>query len=72
MEITAIALAINSFVCEKKKYPQSMNELSQWFGRELPKNRITNEPYELDFEGEHVIYNKSIPDKETFFDFSMK
>lgn len=72
MEITAIALAINSFVCEKKRYPKSMNELSQWFGSELPKNRITNEPYELDFEGEHVIYNKSIPEKETFFDFSIK
>ncbi len=72
MEITAIALAINSFVCEKKKYPKSMSELSQWFGSELPNNRITNEPYELDFEGEHVIYNKSVTDKEIFFDFSIK
>ena len=72
MEMTAIALAINSFVCEKNRYPESMNELSEWFGTKLPDNRITNEPYELDFEGEHVIYNKSVPDKEIFFDFSMR
>jgi hypothetical protein len=72
MEMTAIALAINSFVCEKNKYPESMDELSEWFGTKLPNNRITNEPYELDFEGEHVIYNKSVPDKEIFFDFSMR
>ncbi len=70
MEMTAIALAINSFYCEKNEYPKSIDELSEWFGRELPKNRITNEPYELDFNGTHVLSNNSIKDKEFFFDFS--
>ena len=72
MEMTAIGLAINSFVCEKKKYPKSMDELSEWFGSKLPNNRITNEPYELDFEGNHVIYNNSVDGKEIYFDFSVK
>ncbi|MBQ2593257.1 MAG: hypothetical protein II567_08260, partial [Candidatus Riflebacteria bacterium] len=68
----AIALAINSFVCEKKKYPKSMDELSEWFGSKLPNNRITNEPYELDFKGTHVLSNNSISNYEFFFDFSIK
>ena len=72
MEMTAIALAINSFVCEKKKYPKSMDELSEWFGSKLPNNRITNEPYELDFKGTHVLSNNSISNYEFFFDFSIK
>ena len=72
MEMAAIALAINSFVCEKKEYPKSMDELSEWFGKELPKNRITNEPYELDFKGTHVLSNNSIKDNEFYFDFSTK
>ena len=72
MEMTAIALAINSFVCEKKEYPKSMDELSEWFGSKLPNNRITNEPYELDFKGAHVLSNNSIKDKEFYFDFSIK
>jgi hypothetical protein len=72
MEMTAIALVINSFVCEKKKYPKSMDELSEWFGSPLPQNRITNEPYKLDFEGEHVLSNNSIKEKEFYFDFSIK
>ena len=72
MEMTAIALVINSFVCEKNKYPESMSELSEWFGSGLPKNRITNEPYELDFKGTHVLYNNSVPGKEFYFDFSIK
>ena len=72
MEMTAIALAINSFVCEKKEYPKSMDELSEWFGSKLPNNRITNEPYELDFKGAHVLFNNSIKDKEFYFDFSIK
>jgi hypothetical protein len=72
MEMTAIALAINSFVCEKKKYPKSMDELSEWFGSKLPNNRITNEPYELDFKGTHVFSNNSISNYEFFFDFSVK
>jgi hypothetical protein len=70
MEMTAIALAINSFICEKKKYPESMDELSEWFGSKLPNNRITNEPYELDFKGTHVLYNNSILGNEFYFDFS--
>ena len=71
MEMTAIALAINSFVCEKNKYPESMDELSEWFGSKLPNNRITNEPYKLDFNGKHVLYNNSVVGKEIYFDFSM-
>ena len=70
MEMTAIALAINSFVCEKNRHPESMDELSEWFGSKLPNNRITNEPYELDFKGKHVLYNNSIKDIEFYFDFS--
>ena len=70
--MTAIGLAINSFVCEKKKYPKSMDELSEWFGSKLPNNRITNEPYELDFKGQHVIQNNSAIDKDIYFDFSVK
>jgi hypothetical protein len=59
MEMAAIALAINSYVCENNKYPESMEELSKWFGSELPKNRLTNETYKLDFKGEHVLYNEN-------------
>ena len=70
MEMTVIALAINSYFCEKNEYPKSIDELSEWFGRELPKNRITNEPYELDFKGAHVLSNNSIKDKEFYFNFS--
>ena len=72
MEMTAIALAINSFIGEKNKYPKSMDELSEWFGSKLPNNRITNEPYELDFKGKHVLYNNSISNNEFYFDFSAK
>ena len=72
MEMTAIALAINSFVCEKNRYPESMDELSEWFGTKLPNNRITNEPYKLDFNGKHVLYNNSVIGKEIYFDFSKK
>ncbi len=77
MEMAAIALAINSYVCEKNKYPESMEELSKWFGRELPNNRLTNEPYTLDFKGEHVLYNEiksEFLDKkeEFYFNFSFK
>ncbi len=56
MEMAAIALAINSYYCENNKCPESMEELSKWFGSELPKNRLTNKPYVLDFEGKHVLY----------------
>ncbi len=77
MEMAAIALVINSYICENRKKPKSMEELSKWFGRELPINRITNEPYNLDFDGEHVLYNenfdetKAIKD-EFYFNFSLK
>ena len=80
LELTAIALAINAFYCENKKLPESMEELSKWFGRELPKNRFTNEPYKLDFNSKHVIYNNGIDGKsdlsneytdDLYFDFTI-
>ena len=79
MELTAIALAINAYFCENKKCPESMEELSKWFGCELPKNRFTNEVYKLDFGSKHVIYNNGVDGKadlaydstdDLYFDFS--
>ena len=77
MEMAAIALAINSYYCENSKLPESMEELSKWFGQELPKNRLTNEPYELDFKGKHVLYNEfydfiSKEKKEFYYNFSLE
>ena len=80
MELTAIALVINSFASENKRMPESISELSKWFGRELPKNRLTNQPYELDIKGKHILYNNGVDgiedlnSKETddiYFDFSL-
>lgn len=68
MEITAIALVINAYVCEKNKYPQSIEELSKWFGKELPKNRFTGKDYELDFNGGFVIYNNGPDGKNNYLD----
>ena len=57
-----------------------MEELSKWFGRELPKNRFTNEPYKLDIEGKHLLYNNGVDGKadlssldtdDLYFDFSL-
>ncbi len=66
MEMVAIALAINSYYCEKNKLPASMDELSQWFGEELPINRFTGKPYELKPNGKYILSNEG-PDsiKET-------
>ena len=80
MELTAIALVINAFAAENKKMPESIAELSKWFGRELPKDRLTNKPYELNLKGKHILYNKGIngiedlDSKDTddiYFDFSL-
>lgn len=80
MELTAIALVINAFASENKRMPESISELSKWFGRELPKNRLTNQPYELDLKGKHILYNKGLDgvedlnSKDTddiYFDFSL-
>lgn len=80
MELTSIALAINAYVSENKRYPESMDELSKWFGEKLPNNRFTKEPYKLDFNGKHLLYNNGIDGKEDlscensddiFFDFSL-
>ena len=60
LEFTAIALAVNSYASQNNKMPESMAELSKWFGEELPKNRLTNKPYVLDLKGEHLLYNKGI------------
>ena len=71
MEFTAIALAINSFYCEKSRLPGSIGELSNWFGRELPKNRLTNKPYNIDLDGEHLLYSeKGAALSEYFFDLA--
>ncbi|MBP5468745.1 MAG: hypothetical protein J6Z11_05820 [Candidatus Riflebacteria bacterium] len=80
MELTSIALAINAYVCENNKYPESIDELSKWFGKKLPDNRFTKEPYKLDINGKHLLYNNGIDGKEDlscensddlFFDFSL-
>ena len=56
-----------------------MEELSKWFGCELPRNRFTNEVYKLDFGSKHVIYNNGVDGKadlsydstdDLYFDFS--
>lgn len=81
LEFTAIALAINSYASQNGKLPNSMEELSKWFGQELPKNRLTNEPYVLDLKGKHLLYNKGIDgienldSKDTddiYFDFAIR
>ena len=80
MELTSIALAINAYVCENNKYPESIDELSKWFGKKLPDNRFTKEPYKLDINGKHLLYNNGLDGKEDsnsknsddlYFDFSM-
>ncbi len=63
MELAAIALAINSFNCYNNKLPKSMDELSKWFGEELPKNRLTGEPYEIKLEDKYFIRNEGIVGK---------
>ena len=80
LEFTAIALAINSYASENNKMPESMEELSKWFGQELPRNRLTNEPYVIDLKGEHLLYNKGINEianleskntDDIYFDFKL-
>ena len=69
MELTAIALAINSYYCENNKLPSSMDELSLWFGKELPINRLTGQPYELNPKGQYILYNEgtdSIKETDNF------
>lgn len=58
MEFTAIALVINSFYAEKNRLPGSIEELTSWFGEELPKNRLSGQSYKLDLENEHLLTNK--------------
>ena len=79
MELTAIALAINSYASENNQLPESMAELNKWFGKELPINRLTQKPYELDLKGKHLLYNNGVDgiqdldSKNTddiYFDFS--
>jgi hypothetical protein len=79
MELTAIALVINSYASEYKQLPESMGKLSKWFGRALPINRFTQKPYVLDLKGKHLLYNngadgiENLDSKNTddiYFDFS--
>ena len=60
MEFTAIALLINSYYAEKNKLPESIEELGNWFGEDLPQNRLTGEAYTLDLSGRHLMINKKI------------
>ena len=72
IEFTAIALVINSFYAEKKRLPDSIEELNSWFGEELPKNRLSGEPYKLDLEDQHLLTNKeyhNLTVKDLVFDF---
>ncbi len=55
LEFTAIALAINSYFSQNNKMPDNIEELNKWFGRELPKNRLTNEPYEFNVKIESIV-----------------
>ena len=73
MEMAAIALAINSYFSDKNRLPTSMADLSEWFGRKLPNNRLTGKPYELDFKEKFVLYNEG-PDYQpnTYDDFFFK
>ena len=59
IELTAIALAINSYYCEKNTLPKTMEELSLWFGKELPKDRITNKTYIITDTG-FTLFNEGI------------
>ena len=68
MEMTAIALAINAYYCENNKLPETMEELNKWFGRELPKNRFTNEIYKLDYNSNHILYNLGVDGKADLSD----
>lgn len=77
MEMTVIALAINSYYCEKNKLPKSMDELSSWFGEKLPVNRLTGEPYEIQPDQKHIIQNDGLDGKadtydDLFFEFNIK
>lgn len=72
MEMSAIALLINSFYSEKNRLPASIDELNKWFGSELPKNRLTNEPYKFfnDNHMLHITFSSETYRKEDFyFDF---
>ena len=72
IEFTAIAVVINSFYAEKKRLPDSIEELNSWFGEELPKNRLSGEPYKLDLEDQHLLTNKeyhNLTVKDLVFDF---
>ena len=72
MEMSAIALLINSFYSEKNRLPASIGELNKWFGSELPKNRLTNEPYKFfnDNHMLHITFSSETYRKEDFyFDF---
>ena len=54
LEFYAVALAINSYVSDKKMLPKSISEVEKWFGQSLPLNRYTNEAYEIEREAEYI------------------
>ncbi len=67
MEFVAIALAINSFYCERSRLPSSIGELGNWLDRELPNNRLTNQPYKLNLDGEYLLTNEAVSDEERYY-----
>ena len=76
MEMAVIALDINSYYCEKNKLPKTMSELNSWYGKDLPINRITGEPYEIQLDNKHIIQNDGIDGKagtydDLFFEFNI-
>ncbi len=60
MEFTAIALLINSYYYDRVQLPNSMNELSEWFGKELPKDRLTNKSYVFFSNLNYIIFNEGL------------
>ena len=64
MEIVAISLAYNSYYCENKKVPESIEELEKWFGEKLPVNRLTGKPYVFNSEKGYVLYNLGLDGKK--------
>ena len=60
IEFTAIALLINVYYCENDRLPKSIEELSQWYGQELPKDRSTNEDYKIEENNWYTMFCNGI------------
>ena len=67
MEFSAIALAINAFYCERSRLPSSIGELGNWLNRDLPNNRLTNQPYKLNLDGEFLLTNEAVSEEDRYY-----